>query len=79
MSIKHTLPLSIALVAGLAAGLGSATTKAGPIQPAANACKYTNTTTGATATYCGPCSNETEGVTAEPVYSPACATAPKTK
>lgn len=60
--------LGLSLSAFVTAGFLSATAGAKP----PNACTYTNSNTGGSATYCGPCSNETAGVTTKAVYVEKC-------
>ena len=63
--------LGLSLSAFVTAGFFSATAGA----QAPNACTYTNSSTGASATYCGPCSNDTDGVTSTAVYVSECGVA----
>ena len=60
--------LGLSLSAFVTAGFFSTTAIAQP----PNACTYTNSSTGASATYCGPCSNDTAGVTSTAVFVSEC-------
>lgn len=71
------LGIGLSLALGIAAGLSANNAQALP----PNACTYTNSATGGSNTYCGPCSNDTAGVTTSATYVAACAsgTAPAPK